>query len=136
MNKLFKKSLFGFNKADVISYITNLSEKTDAKIDELEDKIDELEKANKELTENLNMLNKDKDSISAAILTAEKKAEEIVSEAVKEGLDKKAKTEEELKEAAMKLKKLHEEIRQLKTNIVLSANKYKDELNLLIGDDQ
>ena len=83
--------------------------------------------------------------ISNAIITAEKKAEEIVSLA-QEKADKiiedaenakeikMAEIANETKEAEMKLKKLNEEIRQLKTNIIISANKYTKELDQLMED--
>ena len=145
MNKLFKSSMFGYKKRDVINYIEDLSAKTELALGEAEDKIEALEKENEMLKENIEKYQSDASSVSNAIITAEKKAEEIVANAKEKAENylknaeeehqvKKAELENELKEAQLKLRKLNEEIRQLKTNIVISANKYTKELDSLMED--
>lgn len=145
MNKLFKSSMFGYKKNDVIEYIENLSSKTEYALGEAEDKIEELEKENEKLKENIEKYKNDAASVSSAIITAEKKAEEIISNAQEkaekilknaeeESQTKKAELENQLEESKLKLRKLNEEIRQLKTNIVISANKYTKELDSLMED--
>ncbi|MBO5099196.1 MAG: hypothetical protein J6C16_03420, partial [Clostridia bacterium] len=95
--------------------------------------------------ESLEKYKNDAASVSNAIITAEKKAEEIVAQAKekaesyladaeRENAEKKAELENQTKEAQLKLKQLNEEIRQLKTNIVISANKYTKELDRLMED--
>lgn len=145
MNKLFKSRMFGYSKKAVNAYIEDLSNKTKLSLDESEDKIDGLEKEIETLKEKNQKLESDAKMISNAIITAEKKAEEIVSLA-QEKADKiiedaenakeikMAEIANETKEAEMKLKKLNEEIRQLKTNIIISANKYTKELDQLMED--
>lgn len=143
MNKLFDISMFGYDKKAVNAYIEDLSNKTKQLVDEKEDKIDDLEKEVERLKAKIDKLEGDAAMVSNAIITAEKKAEEIVAQAQekadeilgkaeKEKEEKMIEIENETKESELKLKKLNEEIRQLKTNIVISANKYSKELDQLI----
>ncbi len=145
MNKLFKTSMFGYKKKLVNAYIEELSVKTQQSLDASEDKIYDLEKEIDALKEKLEKLESDAATVSNAIITAEKKAEEVVSvaqekadaiisDAEKLKEEKIKETEIETKEAEMRLRKLNEEIRQLKTNIILSANKYTKELDQLIDE--
>lgn len=145
MSKLFKIAMFGYKKKTVNEYIEELSNKTQKALDDAEDKIEELEKKTEHLEESLEKYKNDAASVSNAIITAEKKAEEIVAQAKekaesyladaeRENAEKKAELENQTKEAQLKLKQLNEEIRQLKTNIVISANKYTKELDRLMED--
>ena len=137
--------MFGYKKKEVNEFIENWSNKTQKALNDAEDRIEELEKQNEILNEELEKYKKDAASVSNAIITAEKKAEEIVldaqkkaenyiKDAEKENEEKKAAIENETKEAHLKLKQINEEIRQLKTNIVISANKYTKELDQLMED--
>ena len=145
MNKLFKTSMFGYKKKVVNEYIEELSIKTQKSLDESEDKIYDMGKEIAALKEKIAELENNAATVSNAIITAEKKAEEIVaqaqgkadaiiSDAEKYKEEKIKETENETKEAEMRLRKLNEEIRQLKTNIILSANKYTKELDQLIDE--
>lgn len=145
MNKLFKTSMFGYKKKVVNEYIEELSIKTQKSLDESEDKIYDMGKEIAALKEKIAELENNEATVSNAIITAEKKAEEIVaqaqgkadaiiSDAEKYKEEKIKETENETKEAEMRLRKVNEEIRQLKTNIILSANKYTKELDQLIDE--
>lgn len=145
MSKLFKTAMFGYKKKIVNEYIEDLSVRTENALNEAEDRIDELEKVNKQLRELVEKYKSEEEKVGNAIITAQKKAEEIISKAeadaekcVKEAEDKHKETmadlENKSEEAKMKLRKINEEIRQLKTNIVLSANKYTKELDGLMED--
>ena len=145
MNKLFKTSMFGYKKKIVNEYIENLSNKTQQSLDESEDKIYDMGKEITALKEKIAELENNAATVSNAIITAEKKAEEIVAQAQEKAdaiisdaenykEEKIKETENETKEAEMRLRKLNEEIRQLKTNIILSANKYTKELDQLIDE--
>lgn len=145
MNKLFKTSMFGYKKKVVNEYIEELSIKTQKSLDESEDKIYDMGKEIAALKEKIAELENNAATVSNAIIAAEKKAEEIVaqaqgkadaiiSDAEKYKEEKIKETENETKEAEMRLRKLNEEIRQLKTNIILSANKYTKELDQLIDE--
>lgn len=137
--------MFGYKKKIVNEYIEDLSVRTENALNEAEDRIDELEKANRQLKELVEKYKSEEEKVGNAIITAQKKAEEIISKAeadaekcVKEAEDKHKETmadlENKSEEAKMKLRKINEEIRQLKTNIVLSANKYTKELDSLMED--
>ena len=145
MNKLFKTAMFGYKKKSVNEYIELLSSKTQKALDDAEDKIEELEKQIEKSNEALEEYKNNASSVSNAIIIAEKKAGEIIleaqiradesiKEAEKEISEKKEALERETKEAQLKLKQINEEIRQLKTNIVISANKYTKELESLMEE--
>lgn len=145
MSKLFKTAMFGYKKKIVNAYIEDLSVRTEQALNDAEDRIEDLEKANRQLTELVEKYKSEEGKVGNAIITAQKKAEEIISKAetdaekyIKDAEDKHAETiaqfDKETEEAKMKLRKINEEIRQLKTNIVLSANKYTKELESLVED--
>ena len=137
--------MFGYKKKIVNAYIEDLSVRTEQALNDAEDRIEDLEKANRQLTELVEKYKSEEGKVGNAIITAQKKAEEIISKAetdaekyIKDAEDKHAETiaqfDKETEEAKMKLRKINEEIRQLKTNIVLSANKYTKELESLVED--
>ena len=105
---------------------------TQKRLDEKDDIIEDLKKENTELSKKLDALEQEKIFVGDAFLKAEKKADEIIQEAVKEGLAKKAQVENEIKQSAAVLKKINEEIRQLRNNVISSVNKYQSELDDLI----
>ena len=66
------------------------------------------------------------------MLTAEKKAHDIILEAENEAIGRKKEIEAEIKHSNLVLKKLNEEIKQLKSSLMSSVNKYQSELDTMI----
>lgn len=131
-DRKFKTRLFGYSKKNVNDFIIHFNMETQKRLDEKDDIIEDLKKENAELSKKLDALEQEKIFVGDAFLKAEKKADEIIQEAVKEGLAKKAQVENEIKQSAAVLKKINEEIRQLRNNVISSVNKYQSELDDLI----
>lgn len=133
MNKKFRTRLFGFKKKDVISYLTEYSLNTEKSLNESSDLIDDLKKENAELKTKIADLEEKNKFVGNALLTAERKASEIILEAEKAALDKKKEIDAEIKHSTLVLKKLNEEIKILRSNLMTSVNKYQNELDSIIN---
>ncbi len=132
MNNKFKKSLFGFKKKDVTEYLSRYSVETQKCLDEKDDKIEDLQKENEALKAKLSDYEEKNKFVGTALLTAEKKAHDIILEAESEAINRKKEIEAEIKHSHLVLKKLNEEIKQLKSNLMSSVNKYQSELDIMI----
>lgn len=132
MDKKLRKSFFGFKKKDVVSYLNAYSNETQNALDEKDDLISDLTKENEELKAKLEKFEEQNRFVGDALLNAEKKAHEIVIEAEKKGMERKAEIDGEIKHASLVLKKLNEEIKQLRSSLMVSVNKYQSELDTMI----
>lgn len=132
MNNKFRKSLFGFKKKDVTEYLNKYSVETQKCLDEKDDKIEDLQKENENLKAKLHDYEEKNKFVGNALLTAEKKAHDIILEAENEAINRKKQIEAEIKYSHLVLKKLNEEIKQLKSNLMSSVNKYQSELDTMI----
>ncbi|MBO5453384.1 MAG: DivIVA domain-containing protein [Clostridia bacterium] len=133
MNKKFRKGLFGFKKKDVVQYLNDYSAETQRALDEKDDLISDLKKENKELQTKLDDYQEKNRFVGNALLNAEKKAHDIIAEAEKEALSRKKEIDNEIKHSSLVLKKLNEEIKQLRSNLMTSVNKYQSELDIMIN---
>jgi cell division initiation protein len=133
MSKKFKTSLFGFKKKDVTKYLSSYSVETQNALDEKEDKIEDLSKEVEALRAKVKEYEDNNKYVGNAILAAEKKAHDIISEAEREALDRKKEIEEEIKQSNMVLKRLNEEIKQLRHSLMVSVDKYKNDLDVIIS---
>ena len=132
MNNKFRKSLFGFKKKDVTEYLNKYSVETQKCLDEKDDKIEDLQKENENLKAKLHDYEEKNKFVGNALLTAEKKAHDIILEAENEAINRKKEIEAEIKHSNLVLKKLNEEIKQLKSSLMSSVNKYQSELDTMI----
>lgn len=132
MDKKLRKSFFGFKKKDVVNYLSAYSNETQKALDEKDDLISDLTKENADLKSKLEKYEEQNRFVGDALLNAEKKAHEIVIEAEKKGLQRKAEIDGEIKHASLVLKKLNEEIKQLRSSLMVSVNKYQNELDTII----
>ena len=132
MNNKFRKSLFGFKKKDVTEYLNKYSVETQKCLDEKDDKIEDLQKENENLKAKLFDYEEKNKFVGNALLTAEKKAHDIILEAENEAIGRKKEIEAEIKHSNLVLKKLNEEIKQLKSSLMSSVNKYQSELDTMI----
>lgn len=152
MEKLFKTSLFGYRKKDVINYLDSLNAATEKEIGRRDDLAEDLRNSLEDekeklasLTEKYEKLLSDSQSISEAIISAQKQADEIISKATSksekivedarlEAIEIKDTAKEELCALESKKSSVTEEIRKLKNTLILSASKYKDDLDKLIKE--
>ena len=138
-NIKFKRGLFGYTKKTVNEYVALMNNQFHKKLDDKDDLCDDLKKEIEELkAKNKELETKIKDSeskhsyVGEVLVKAQEKADEIVTEATKEALMRKSSIEDEIKEASMILKKMNEEIKQLKLNVEDSVSKYQSELDTII----
>jgi len=94
MFKKLRTRLFGFKKADVYSYITEMDETATEQLLEKDEEIRSLKEKLDACEEKIADLEKNKDAIVSALMLAEQKAKDLVSDARKEA--------EEIREAAKK----------------------------------
>lgn len=145
--KLFRTRLFGYKKSDVHSYLLTFSEKNQDKLNEQYDKQDALVKENHALKQQneayaariadfeqrLKDFEEKKGLINNAILSAEKRANEVMDEALAEANKRKTDIETDIAHSAMILKKMNTEIKYLKENVMDSMHKYQKELDDFIS---
>ena len=64
-----------------------------------------------------------------ALVNAESKAREIIDSAIKEGMEKKAEIEKNVKHSSMVLKRINEQMRQINTSVINSVDRCTAELD-------
>ena len=133
MSKKFRTRLFGFKKKDVNLYLSSYSVETQNALDEKDDKIEDLTKEVETLRAKIKEYEDSNKYVGNAILAAEKKAHDIILEAEKDALNRKKEIEEEIKQSNMILKRLNEEIKQLRHSLLVSVDKYKNDLDVIIS---
>lgn len=138
-NVKLRKGLFGFSSKSVNEYVISMNNKFQEKLDDKDDLIDDLKKEieelklkNKEMEVRIEASENKHSYVGEALVKAQEKAEEIIEDATKDAINRKNHLEEEIKEASMKLKKMNEEIKQLKESVENSMTKYQSELNTII----
>lgn len=141
MSKGFRKSLFGFNTTDVLSYIAAADKAAKLKTDELNAKIAELESKEKELSEQNAVLTEKNaeyeskkeqirvmsENVARMYLSA-KTTSQLMIEKAEESRRLLAKENEEQLTA---LSKTNESMQSVKEKITATAENYCDELNSL-----
>ena len=145
--KLFRTRLFGYSKKDVHMYLLENSEKMQTKLDDQYKKADALTRENHalkaqneefaariaEFEQKLKDFEEKKELINNAILSAEKRANEVIAEALVEVNQRKNDIESDIAHSAMILKKMNAEIKYLKENVIQSVHKYQKELDIFIS---
>ncbi|MDP4133801.1 MAG: DivIVA domain-containing protein [Bacillota bacterium] len=128
-----KKSLFGYNKKAVHALLEEVADKYDSdrsnlseENGKLRDLISELSKQVEELKSSLDSVTQEKDYVASAIVSAEKEAAKILTEATIESDSMKENTAREL--AGEKAK-----IIDLRVSILHAMQSYKDKLDGIIS---
>ncbi len=103
MSKLFRTSLFGYNKADVSNYIEKASgefaaslEKKEAEVARLNERLNAVLAEAELLRQTKSQFDSVKDSISNALLKAEENATSIIEEAKRKAVEEKLKIQNEI----------------------------------------
>lgn len=128
----FSKSFWGFKPSSVFSYIKELEnnhkkniEEKQKEIEQLLNQNDHLKKQLLNLEEEYNKINQQKIKIAELLITAQEKAESIVSQAIEEGESRKKELYEQIKEHEKILEGLKDEIRKIKLEIEEFLGKYE-----------
>ena len=128
-NLRLKKALFGYSKKGVNEFIMQFNKETEDLLNQKQDKIDDLEAEVERLKELLEAEKGKAELVTMALVNAERKAREIVDDAVKEGMEKKAALEKNVKHSSMVLKRINEQIRQINTSVITSVDRCAAELD-------
>jgi len=135
MNKLFRISLFGFNKADVSSYIEKASgefaasiEEKDAEIARLNESLSAARAEADALRRTKSEFDSVKDSISTAILKAEEKASSIIDDAKRQAMEQKLAIQNEILKESASLQNIRLEVGNLRRSVVAIINRFTGEL--------
>lgn len=118
MSKLFRNSMFGYNKKDVNGYIERISEEFQQQIDQAKEEIKALENKKTEIYEMREKLEKEKAAISEAILSAHEKADKIISDARQKADEARRESEQRIANENNKLAKIRREIFNIRRNAI------------------
>ena len=128
-NVKFRRSLFGYRKKDVLLFVEQFNKETEELLNSREDRIEDLEKEVERLTGLLEGEKAKSELVTMALVNAESKAREIIDSAIKEGMEKKAEIEKNVKHSSMVLKRINEQMRQINTSVINSVDRCTAELD-------
>lgn len=114
MFKKLRTRLFGFKKADVYGYIAEMDENASEQLAKKDEEIAELKAKITEFENKIKELEKNKDAIVNALILADQKAKDVISDATKQADDIKQKADSEARE---KRETAEREIKEQKTNV-------------------
>ncbi len=134
-----KRSLFGYSKKSVLSYIDEIVSDYEKQANELREENSEVKKQNQTLmNENASHFKKieeyeaERESVSGAIISAQLRAKKMLEEADQEMAELKANKAAEIALADEELKKLKDEIANLKLSAIATLHKYEAQMDDLI----
>jgi len=138
--KKFGTSVFGFNKSDVNAYIEKILYEFDLRLKEKDEEISNLKLQIREMktryesaAEDSETLNKKKEKIASALITAQETADAILREAKERAAEEKSKLEEALEKEREKIIDIKRDIKTMKVQIVDMLTKYQGLLNEIEG---
>ena len=134
-----KTALFGYKKKDVTAFVDELITKYEQTIQSQKEEIAQIKKQNQALiAENgdsfkkLRDLEAEREYVSKAVISAEKRAKCVMEEAEKEMATLKANKMAEIALANEELEKLKTQIESLKKSAVATLKKYEAQMDDLI----
>lgn len=143
MDKKIRKALFGYKKKDVTEYIDRIVSDYEKVIEEQKAEISDIKRQNQTLiAENaesfkkLEELQKEREYVSKAVISAELRAKKVMEDTEKEMATLKANKAAEIALADEELKKLKENINSLKLSAVATLKKYEAQMNELVDGDE
>lgn len=136
MAKLFRKSLFGYKKKDVIKYVEEMSANFQVRLDECREEIDSLSKKREALELRKAEIDKEKLAISAAIVSAHEKAEKIIAEARDKSQKEYAEMQRKLTAENQKLVQIRREIFNIRRNAIKTLSNFEVESDDMENQDE
>lgn len=141
--KRFRTSfLGGFNKTDVNTYIEKILREFDDKLKEKDSEIAALKNQSKdyrikfeELSKKADEINEDRAKIADVLIKAQEKADLMVEDARTEALEEKRKLEDVIEQEKEKLVDIRQEMKMLKSEVVVTLQKYEAQLGTLARED-
>ena len=142
MSKLFRTSLFGYNKADVSNYIEKASgefaaslEKKEAEVARLNERLNAVLAEAELLRQTKSQFDSVKDSISNALLKAEENATSIIEEAKRKAVEEKLKIQNEILKETATLQKIRLEAGNLRRSVIAIISRFTGELEKHSDED-
>ena len=140
MDKKLRKALFGYKKKDVTEYIDSIVTEYEKVIEEQKAEITDIKRQNQTLlSENadsfkkLEELQKEREYVSKAVISAELRAKKVMEDTEKEMATLKANKAAEIALAEEELRKLKDSINSLKVSAVETLKKYEAQMNDLVN---
>lgn len=127
MAKLFRRSLFGYKKKDVIKYVEEMSANFQVRLDKCRGEIDSLSKKREDLELRKAEIDKEKAAISDAIVSAHEKAEKIIAEAREKAEKEYAEMQRKLNAENQKLVQIRREIFSIRRNAIKTLSNFEVE---------
>ncbi len=139
--KLFSTALFGFKKKHVNDYLERLNKEYEEKLKAKEKEVADIKAQYRdikvkydELSTNIQQIKEDREKIANAFITAQEKAETIISEAKLQAISEKKNLEKQVEEEKEKLVDIKQEVKVLKVELVDKLKKYEGELSGFIKE--
>ncbi|NTV91271.1 MAG: hypothetical protein HGA22_13080 [Clostridiales bacterium] len=140
--KRFGTSAFGFDKADVNSYIEKILREFDDKLKEKDDEIAILKnqvresKAKyEELFKNSDQVKEDRVKISNVLIKAQEQADSMIEAARQEAMEEKKQLESMVEKEKEALVDIKQEIKSLKSQVVETLKKFDAQLGEIVTED-
>ena len=134
-DKKFGSSFFGYKKQDVYEFIEKLAKDLEEQIKIKDNEINKLKAQNQEYQNKIDDLSKkfedlenDRSHIADAIIKAEKKAKNIVEEAIREAEDKKIQLQGQIEIEKEKVEKVKEDLRTLRETAIKVIGDFEKQL--------
>lgn len=138
-----RKTMGGYKREDVTAYIASLVKKYEEQLLKASGETaaaraeaEAAEKENAKLYEKLQKLEAERDSVSRAVISAQREAEKILEEAREKGEALVAEKEEAVSRLERKLSTLRMEIRSLRLSAAAALRKYEGSLGELVPQAQ
>ncbi len=140
--KRFGTSAFGFDKADVNSYIEKILREFDDKLKEKDDEIailknqaKEIRSKYEELFKNSDQVNEDREKIANVLIKAQDQADSMIEAARQEAMDEKKQLEDMIEKEKETLVDIKQEIKSLKSIIANTLRKFDTQLADVVNDE-
>jgi cell division initiation protein len=138
--KRFRKSLFGYKKYDVNTYIDKLVGEYDHKLAESEEELASLKKQLRDMKAKYDEIvakTDERTKIAEVLIKAQEKAENIIEEAQLKALEEKKKLNEILEDDRERVVDMKQLLKNLKENAMQVMKNFDGEIdNLLIENDK
>ncbi len=140
--KKFRTGLFGYKKKDVYEFIENLAKDMEEQVKQKDGEINNLKTQCEQLKENVveannkySKVENDKEFIANSIIRAEEQAKRIIDEAIEQAKREKELITTEIVVEKDKLRKVKQDLKDLKLYAVSAVKKYEHDIDNVIGEE-
>lgn len=141
-SKKFRTGLFGYNKKDVYEFIEKLAKDMEEQVKEKDGTINNLKSQSEQYKDSIDEVNskyikldKDREFIADAIIRAEEQAKRIIDDAIAQAKREKDAIIGEISIEKEKLRRVKQDLKDLKLYAVSAVKKYEYEIDNVIGEE-